>query len=303
MKLITSNVELVQQMPNIDGLYKHIELCGRTAYKSEDKITEDSAEKFVEMLKLNGHSSVFEHGTVYLLLVITPENATSAYEYPSCKFTAHYNWSDVAGRIAAKYHANPYSSVVSVTQSGGIHKYCITTNYRVIYENHWFDDLRFMCEPTEHHERRITLRIQANIHFYKEATRHRKDSFTIESTRFVNYMKEKYGMSISFMQPSWIKEEDLDELKSDCEVIEQIYAKWIDKGYRPEHAAYFLCQGIAATIMMTAFASDWKHFFDVRLYGITGKPHPDVVDICEKAKTVLMKHNLWETIYESGDYN
>lgn len=285
MKLITSNVELVQQMPNIDGLYKHIEICGRTAYKSEDKITEDSAEKFVEMLKSNGHSSVFEHGTIYLLLVVTPENAT------------------VIESIAAKYHTNPYSSVIRVMKGGETNKYCITTNYRVIYENNWFDDLRFMCEPTEHHEKRITLRIQANIHFYKEATRHRKNSFTIESTRFINYMKEKYGMSISFMQPSWIKEEDLDELKSDCEVIEQIYAKWIDKGYRPEHAAYFLCQGVAATIMMTAFASDWKHFFDVRLYGITGKPHPDVVDICEKAKTELMKHNLWETIYESNNYN
>lgn len=285
MKLITSNVELVQQMPNMDGLYKHIEICGRTAYKSEDKITEDSAEKFVEMLKSNGHSSVFEHGTIYLLLIVTPENAT------------------IVENIAAKYHANPYSSVVKVMKNGEIYKYCITTNYRVIYENNWFDDLRFMCEPTEHHEKRITLRIQADIHFYKDVTRHRKYSFTIESTRFVNYMKEKYGMSISFMQPSWIKEEDLDELKNDCEVIEQIYAKWIDKGYRPEHAAYFLCQGVAATIMMTAFASDWKHFFDVRLYGITGKPHPDVVDICEKAKTVLMKHNLWETIYESDNHN
>lgn len=285
MKLITSNVELVQQMPNMDGLYKHIEICGRTAYKSEDKITEDSAEKFVEMLKSNGHSSVFEHGTIYLLLIVTPENAT------------------IVENIAAKYHANPYSSVVKVMKNGEIYKYCITTNYRVIYENNWFDDLRFMCEPTEHHEKRITLRIQADIHFYKDVTRHRKYSFTIESTRFVNYMKEKYGMSISFMQPSWIKEEDLDELKNDCEVIEQIYAKWIDKGYRPEHAAYFLCQGVAATIMMTAFASDWKHFFDVRLYGITGKPHPDVVDVCEKAKTVLMKHNLWETIYESDNHN
>lgn len=285
MKLITSNVELVQQMPNMDGLYKHIEICGRTAYKSEDKITEDSAEKFVEMLKSNGHSSVFEHGTIYLLLIVTPENAT------------------IVENIAAKYHANPYSSVVKVMKNGEIYKYCITTNYRVIYENNWFDDLRFMCEPTEHHEKRITLRIQADIHFYKDVTRHRKYSFTIESTRFVNYMKEKYGMSISFMQPSWIKEEDLDELKNDCEVIEQIYAKWIDKGYRPEHAAYFICQGVAATIMMTAFASDWKHFFDVRLYGVTGKPHPDVVDICEKAKTVLMKHNLWETIYESDNHN
>ena len=43
-----------------------VELCGRTAYKSEDKITEDSAKKFVLMLKSHGHLSVLEHSNIVL---------------------------------------------------------------------------------------------------------------------------------------------------------------------------------------------------------------------------------------------
>jgi len=43
-----------------------IELCGRTAYKSEDKITEDSAKKFVLMLTSRGHLSVLEHSNIVL---------------------------------------------------------------------------------------------------------------------------------------------------------------------------------------------------------------------------------------------
>ena len=43
-----------------------IEICGRTAYKSEEKITRDSARSFVLMLKKHGHLSVLEHSNAVL---------------------------------------------------------------------------------------------------------------------------------------------------------------------------------------------------------------------------------------------
>lgn len=53
-------------MDKLDGeqILKKIELCGRTCYKSEDKITEDSAKKFVTMLVNHGHESVLEHVSI-----------------------------------------------------------------------------------------------------------------------------------------------------------------------------------------------------------------------------------------------
>ena len=66
MKLIKPNFEIITQNPNNDGMLKHIELCGRVCYKSEDKIKDNTAVIFVNGLIKSGHTSVLEHGTVYL---------------------------------------------------------------------------------------------------------------------------------------------------------------------------------------------------------------------------------------------
>ena len=66
MKLVENKAEYLPQGEGFGELYEHVEKCGRICYKSEDKITKDSAEKFVNSLKDNGHLSVLEHGTVYI---------------------------------------------------------------------------------------------------------------------------------------------------------------------------------------------------------------------------------------------
>lgn len=66
MKLIESSVEIIPQLPGLEGIYKQIEIGGRTAYRSEDKIVDGSAERFVKMLESRAHGSVLEHGTIYL---------------------------------------------------------------------------------------------------------------------------------------------------------------------------------------------------------------------------------------------
>lgn len=60
MKIIKPKVEFFSP---IDGqtILKHIELCGRVCYKSEDKITEDSAQKFIQNIIKRGHEAVLEH--------------------------------------------------------------------------------------------------------------------------------------------------------------------------------------------------------------------------------------------------
>lgn len=68
MKLIKSYFEIIEQEPGLEGIYKQIELAGRVSYKSEDKITKDSAKPFVDMLIKKGHTAVLEQGTIYLKL-------------------------------------------------------------------------------------------------------------------------------------------------------------------------------------------------------------------------------------------
>lgn len=135
--------------------------CGN-CYKSEDRITEDSAEKFVNMIKDRQHIAMLEHGTVYLYI-----HKDHAYN------VIGGNW------VTEQYLSNSYS-VINTDSYGNYH---ITTNYRVLYENDWLDDLKYLCEPTEYHKKRITVKFICDRGILAEFTRHRVFSFAAESTR------------------------------------------------------------------------------------------------------------------------
>ena len=128
---------------------------------------------------------MLEHGTVYLYLEVNPKNCTSKFEHPLTGFTALYNWSDIVGSIKARYDENKYSKVNTVwlNENKTTRGVFITTNYRVIVENNWYDDLQFICEPTEFHERRTTLKFTTDRGVSHELVRHRVFSFAQESTR------------------------------------------------------------------------------------------------------------------------
>lgn len=63
MKIIQPSVSLINA-PSRDVLYKQIELAGRVCYKSENRITESSAEKFILDTIKRGHEAVIEHGSI-----------------------------------------------------------------------------------------------------------------------------------------------------------------------------------------------------------------------------------------------
>lgn len=164
MKLIKADFNIIEQGPGIDGVYKIIEQAGRTCYKSEDKITEDSAKEFVDRMIKSGHGAMLEHGTVYLAMPMETMLPIEAN-----------GW--------GKYTKNPYSKGFKVCNVDGQKRVAITTNFRVLVENGWLDDLQYICEPTEYHEKRITVKFTTDQGILREFTRHRVFSFAVESTR------------------------------------------------------------------------------------------------------------------------
>ena len=94
MRLIKPKAELLLQQPGLEGVYKQIELAGRTCYKSTDKITEDSAKPFVDRMINSNHLAMLEHGTVYLSI-----NSFQNQEYPD---------------IRDFYSSNPYSRITTI---------------------------------------------------------------------------------------------------------------------------------------------------------------------------------------------
>lgn len=164
MKLCKPSYEIWEQEPGIQGIYKAIERAGRICYLSEDKITEDSAKPFVDRMVSAGHHAMLEHGTVYLYV---------PYDY--------YNTPEDIEELEEFYMTNPYSKVNPVMNfdcgypaqgDRGMELY-ISTNYRVLVEHNRLDDLKYLCEPTEYHERRITVHFVCDRGVSHEFVRHK----------------------------------------------------------------------------------------------------------------------------------
>ena len=169
----------------------------------------------------------------------------------------------------------------------------VTLNYRHIVENDWLDDLKYLCEPTEFHEKRVTVKFTSMIQFYKDLTRHRKMSYAIESTRYCNYSKDKFGNELTFIIPSWLSLEEgsyehheinnMDGIEGDflrsLKADEEMYLRMINfYKLKPQQAAKLLLQDTKADIIVTGFVSDWSHIFMQRtsIIAETGIPDTEV---------------------------
>jgi thymidylate synthase (FAD) len=259
MKLIKQSFEITNQEDfTLVGIKKHIEKCARVCYKSEDKITDDSYEKFVDNLIKRGHGRCLEFGTVYL------KYFWSGRVCDSCNQT----WPDKMD----KYYINKYSAV----RRHGNDIY-ITTNYRVIIENGWEDDLKYLCEPTEYHAKRYTVHFITNRAIMDEFRTHVSLSHLAESTRYCNYSKGKFNNELTFVAPYNL---DFQELKlygpyhtvirnqsaesifmSHLNNAEKDYLDLINLGWTPQQARDVLPLSIKSELISCGFGDAWTNFF------------------------------------------
>lgn len=294
MKLIKPSWEILEQEPGIDGIYKAIERAGRTCYKSEDKMTEDSAKGFVDRMIKSGHGAMLEHGTVYLAMpmeTIMPIEANG--------------W--------GKYTKNPYSKGFKVCEVDGQRRVAVTTNLRVLVENGWLDDLQYICEPTEYHEKRITVHFICDRGVSHEFVRHRVFSFAQESTRYCNYSKDKFNNEVAFILPCWVTDIH-SENSYDMELLnnyplaetenmspesiefirslvysESSYFTLLEAGWKPQQARAVLPNALKTELVMTGFINDWKHFFELRC---APNAHPSARELAIPLSEEFVKKGL-----------
>lgn len=260
MKLIKPKVEIWEQPAGLEGIYKQIERAGRVCYKSEDKITEDSAKSFVDRMIASGHGAMLEHGTVYLAI---------PYDYVdvSCKLEI-----PIVSDVVEKYKRNPYTKW-HMRDDGFSRLAFITTNYRVLVENNWLDDLKYLCEPTEYHAKRITVYFTCDRVTGESFLRHRVFSFARESTRYCNYSKDKFGNELTFIKPCSLDDNKLALYGPYHTVIrdkspesifianmnnaEKDYMDLIGLGWKPQQARVVLPFAVKSPLVMTGFVDDW----------------------------------------------
>ena len=292
--IIPSDMEIGPKMARqelIDTVYRQIEIAGRTCYKSEDKITLDSAAKFVERMVKSGHGAMLEHGTVYLFLTMS-----SRQQY-------------------FKYCSNPYSVANSTGEAEkGTWNGFVTTNYRVLVENGWLEDLEYICNPGKEHEKRITVRFVCDRGVSHEFVRHRVFSFAQESTRYCNYAKDKFGNELTFIIPRWLSLSNgsyiydypngftKDGSKWDSKLklntfllslvrSEAAYLELISRGWVAQQARAVLPNSLKTELIMTGTLTQWEGFFKLR---DAESAHPQARELAEPLHAEFRKRGWCE---------
>ena len=221
-----------------------------------------TAEDFVNRLVESKHGAMLEHGTVYMQI-------DTFLDIPEDK---------KLDKRVHQYDSNRFTKVNSMYIGQGCWRYYITTNLRVLVENDWLDDLKYVCEPTEYHAKRVMVRFICDRITSQSIVRHRTMSFAQESTRYCNYSKDKFGHELVFIEPSWeFPTSDTVNVRERFEAMlneaEANYMELIALGCKPQEARSVLLSSIKTEIVVTGFIDDWKHFFELRC---DNAAHPDI---------------------------
>lgn len=299
MRIIKPSFEIWGQYPSLDGVYKQIERAGRVCYKSEDKITETSSKEFVDRMIKSGHGAMLEHGTIYLKLLDILDNMS----------------------LINRYKENKYSIIKEGTEEYNCHgdaiygrSICITTNYRVLVENGWLDDLEYLCEPTEFHEKRITVKFICDRGVSHEFVRHRVFSFAQESTRYCNYSKNKFNNKLTFIIPCWMDEMQKDMSLEDRDICGNTYAEvcfkkglieaekayftLLKEGWKPQQARAVLPNSLKTELVMTGTIEQWKGFFKLR---DAGSAHPQARELAHPLHREFIKRGYLVDLYDEAN--
>ena len=330
MNLIHPDFEILEQEDGIEGIYKAIEYPGRICYGSTDKICEGSAIKFVkDTLMKSNHGAPMEHGAVYLkcpqdifLKYVNNPYSRTHIEKEVGKSSVSPAKEDMPIVVNPKLEWMEQYSAKWTFYEPDITHYYVSTNFRVIFENGWFDDLKYVVPFEEGcHTRRVTVKFTCDIGVSREYNRHRKDSPNEESTRYCNYSKDKFGKALNIIEPLWLYDKE-DEINTKLEKVDlRTYCEWISKNqdelfnevdywlfanlscewsymnliekcqWKQQQARSILPLDTKTTLVHTAFVDDWVHFFNLRAIGTTGAPHPQAKELAEPLMHEFIKRN------------
>lgn len=281
MKLIKQSFEFINQTDfSLVGIKKHIERCARVSYKSEDKITDTSYERFVNMLESRGHDRPLEFGTVHLKM-------------------PYYIYSTVIDTLTYLDMFN--QAWVKVTYENG--NMYITTNYRyylAIKKVYPDIDEYFTEEDNKYYPKRYTVHMILDRGVMDEFRTHVGLSHLAESTRYCNYSKDKFGNELTFIKPCWLNvpegkynhcimvSKNSPDIKIECVGSDEIgkyynigedegvflngliqseltYLNLINnKKWTPQQARSVLPLGIKSELISCGFEDSWENFFKRR---------------------------------------
>ncbi len=281
--IIKPSVVRIDEKDNL----KRIELAGRVCYKSEKKITDESALDFCTKILQRGHTSVLEHSNV---IVKVPTalgsciiDAMRYYEH-QIKKIAYLKYSYTGnGEVIISGNVRAWRDILEAFRFFTFRAHPLLETYEhkdlspyMISEDELTDEQRQIHS-------RITLRIICDRGVSHEIVRHRVMSFSQESTRYVNYGKRGY----TFIEPWWwedqrgvLKHYMLCNMRHSVDV----YQAMIDNGATPQLARAVLPNQIKTEVVVTATPAQWAEFLKLRL---DKAAHPDMQRIAHLVQDAL----------------
>ena len=321
MKIIQPNVQFIPMPTDKASLLKHIERCGRVCYKSEDKIEEGSAEKFIAGIIKRGHEAVLEHGAIILRIglgawvqiqdnIYALENDTDfvsflRFTYDNCRPIVSGNvraWRDFLKAYGAEFDCLPgfakpmiqkYPELFPEFVDGGYDGVGLAKN---TLELHTKD---LITENEKLHHQYQTLLFTCDRGVTHELVRHRPASFCQESTRYCNYGKDGFGNQVTFIQPCYFVPDSSGQKLWEyaCKVSENIYLDLLSRGFTPQEARAVLPNSLKTELMMTAHLGEWRHVTKLRC---SKAAHPQAREVASMGLSTLEHHfpdifgDLWE---------
>ena len=259
MKLIKQSFEILEQKDfSLIGIKKFIERCGRVCYKSEDRITDDSYEKFVNMLVKRDHARPLEFGTVHLKM-------------KSLDFQKFIHSLLTVGMINSIW-LNHYHSYNEDTVY-------ITTNYRYYLDIvKCFPNVKeyFTEEDNKYYPKRYTVHFIISRGIMDEFRTHVGLSHLAESTRYCNYSKDKFDNEVTFVIPSWCNSliegskqkyspfeinGDEVEFMNVLQNAQNSYLSLLKMNWTPQQAREVLPLSIKSELISCGFEDAWSNFF------------------------------------------
>lgn len=318
MKVIQPSVQI---LPYLDGkeILKHLEKCGRVCYKSEDKISDISSEKFLQGIIKRGHEAVLEHASFIFKVsynvykdIIDKVNFVESYYFKKMylRFT-DFDGYIVSGNVRAWRDFFRFVGV-SIYMKDFIEANSILFPEFKNYSQSSFNwdkwsikqisvnDLVSDCQRLVHED--VSVMFVCDRGISHEIVRHRDASYCQESTRYCNYTKEKFGNEITVIQPCFFEKDSREYSiwERNMECCEKAYFDLLDCGCSPQQARCVLPNSLKTEIIMTANIREWRHFLELRC---SKAAHPQMIEVACKVLTEFRLNipdlfdDIWEEVY------
>jgi len=271
--------------------FKRIEAAGRTCYKSEDRITDNSARAFVRGLMKSQHTAMVEHAV--FAFDVSDASANALISLKACPYI-NLTLDTESGRALASGNlraineqaADSYGAAMLLKTLYGIDPglvYAAKDVYNVNADGVKivdFDTISNLTVNEIEQHKFLTFRLITDRGVTHELVRHRPPSYGQESTRYVNYLA---GISICLPAGFYTKPEIVqEEYQQAFQDADNHYRRLIEFGEKPQQARAVLPTALKTEIVITTNITEWNHIWNLRLFGTTGAPHPDIKALMEK---------------------